>query len=258
MNRVKYAFDTFKTLKCFDIVPHSTLLEMFNKVEKHCYFLNSNKWVDDIEDIPLRFRFTPEGGNSAVIKSDVHRMSMDYLGERWDSWIYFTIPHEFINKFQTRTLETRVVSIFRTFMQECIDKDLDWGNVTRLSDEYDEKYPDLYQTVSYTPFFPFWRYLMFVDQFNTIWRDGLVYPIVYNSTCNIFKRGSHRSLMIAGTGHDIPIFVQYPINAPDSWEIKINDGITDDNLVLVPNVKTKTLTFLKDGNEIYSTDSTRT
>ena len=97
-------------------------------------------------------------------------------------------------------------------MQECLDKDLTDAEVYNLQLEYDKKYPEDYPLPTKRLMRPGWRFDNKVSQFTSVRKSGIFFPIAYPNyhTGGIFKRGTHRAMVFAATGNDVPIFVHHP------------------------------------------------
>jgi len=277
MNRVRYAFEEFKDLKSFDIIPYQDIIDRYNSIQMSTYNDSLEKSDKNTQPVnstkekfnpklawkkhpPLRFRYqSPNTGLSTLVKADTASMDMQGLGETWDHFAYFTIPYEFVNKFQTKVLENQIITPFRLFMKEAITQGLGPKEIMKLRNKYDKLYPDLYNHQDFRPKVPYWRYMLIVDQFISILYDGVVYPICYNNPSEILDRGTHRSLMMAGSYCDVPVLIWYPElggkELKEEWKIKLQPGFSDKNLYMIPDYKNKILRFYDDGEELEYTNN---
>lgn len=228
MSIPKYFFNTFTDLKPFDILSNQQIVDRYTKTEEllfktDCLHIEnkgkSGPVYDPTAEVhkPIHFMFTPEGLpiESQGVKSDITSMKLFNYGKKWSHWVYLTIPKEFILKYQKHTVDNHVeslVKIFRQFMQECIDKNLSDKKCYELQLKYDEKYPEDYPLGTHRLMRPGWRFDNKVSQFISVRKSGIFFPIAYpNHEDNVILfRGTHRALVFATLGYDVPIFVQHP------------------------------------------------
>lgn len=231
MNRVKYAHTAFEGLKCFDIIPHEELLRRYNSVEQIHIDNNENsagsfRGPTNTELDPsyigkplkplVHFIERIQVGDVTNCKADTTSMDMKGLGKYYDSWLYLTIPQEYIQKYQKRVLgnlSEKHVKIFINFIKEVYDNKLTDKEIIELKNTYDNLYPETYPLEHKRPERyakrPAWRFDLEVSMVHSVIREGIMFPICFNSIQHIMKRGSHRALIFAHTGNDVPIFVQY-------------------------------------------------
>ncbi len=103
--------------------------------------------------------------------------------------------------------------------------------VKKLISKYDKNYS---KTGNFKNYFRVvedlkWSQDLEIGQYITIKENGIIYPICFNSTTHIFKRGTHRSLFLAHTKSDVPIFIQYPklndSEMVEDWDIKLEGNL---------------------------------
>jgi len=175
-------------------------------------------------------------------------MDMTGLGKTWTHFLYLELPYEFFNEFQTRVHSNDDVSIYRKFLDE-IGNEKDTEKIQELVDKYDELYPELYSFKNYFRVVTDlkWRQDLEVGQYMTIRDNGIIYPICFNSNRFILSRGTHRTLFLAHTKSDVPVFIQYPkLNGKDmseNWDIELAKNFSEKTILRV-NVKNKTIKFL--------------
>ena len=265
-SRVRYWFDTFKHLKSFDIVPYQEVIDLYLKNQS---LLEENKFEklggdnerpinSDIEELekdgfwhgfpPRYYNIDPMGKKVSIAKADVVSMDMTGLGKTWTHFIYLELPYKFFNEFQTRVHSNDDVSIYRKFLDE-IGNEKDTEKIQELVDKYDELYPELYSFKNYFRVVTDlkWRQDLEVGQYMTIRDNGIIYPICFNSNRFILSRGTHRTLFLAHTKSDVPVFIQYPkLNGEDiseDWDIELAKNFSEKTMLRV-NVKNKTIKFL--------------
>ena len=182
-----------------------------------------------------------------MAKADVISMDMSGVGNTWDKFLYLTLPYDLINKYMTNMHDNEDVSIARKFITEVEDKvgwdGEEWKNIEK---KYDELYPatsqytDLYETHTCIK----WKQDFDIRQYISIQKNGLLFPICYNSMYHMLRRGTHRAVLLAMTKSDVPIFLQVPnekhykVTTPkffggkrlEMW-VDINDKKLDFNLV---------------------------
>ena len=228
MSKPNYYFSTFSDLKPFDILSNDEVVNRYTKTEELLHktddLSTNNKGksgpvYDPTVEIhkPIHFMYTPKGIpiERQGVKSDITSMKLYNYGKKWTHWIYLTIPKEFILQNQRHTVDNHVeplVKIFRQFMQECIDKNLSDNKCYELQLKYDEKYPEDYPLNTHRLMRPGWRFDNKVSQFISVRKSGIFFPIAYpnHEDSVIFFRGTHRALVFATLGYDVPIFIQHP------------------------------------------------
>ena len=274
MNRVKYAYDFFKHLKSFDILPYQEVVNLYTQTQTHLDSIipeskkskntNDRPINSDIEPVkkgtwwdgfpPKMFNVDTLGLETVNAKSDTTSMDMRRLNKSWDHWIYFTLPYEFVKEFQVRTGDSEYISTFRRFMRECISNNLNNEQVIKLREKYDKELYRFYPVETWRPKWPSWRHDLFVGQFYSIWKQGIIYPIAYNSDNSILRRGTHRSFMLAHTDSDVPIFLQYPVLGGKPidkiWEIKIFNTFGGKTMWMEPDFKNKKLKFFNNKKDL--------
>lgn len=234
MDNVKYKFSDFDKYKSFDIVPYQNVINDYLSVESKLGALGLNKSGNTSgpkfsDRFPETFTKEYSSQHKPLIyfldtvkvpfdatgcKADVTVMDMNKLDRNWDHWVFFTIPKEFILQYQERVLDNKsieLVNIFREFMDTCLKNNLTTEQIIELGQEYDLKYPDPYPFPTYRPMRPGWRFDLEISMFVSVIKTGIVYPITYNSSIDILRRGTHRALIFATVGYDVPIFFQHPV-----------------------------------------------
>lgn len=234
MDNVRYKFKEFYKYKSFDIIPYQEVVDDYISVETKLNNLGLNKtgkrsgprfsdrfpetntkeWSQNNK--PLIY-FLEDGKvpfDATGCKADVTSMDMNKLGFDWSHWVFFTIPREFILKYQERVLDNKskeLVDIFRNFMQTCLDGQYTKEEIIELGRVYDKRYPDPYPFPTPRPMRPGWRFDLEISMFASVIETGIVYPITYNSQYDILRRGTHRALIFATVGYDVPIFFKHPV-----------------------------------------------
>ena len=266
---VNYYFDTFEHLKSFDIVPYQDMIDLYLKNQS---LLDENKFEklggdnerpvnSDVEEVdhkgfwlgynPRYYNINPIGDTITQAKADVVSMDMAGVGKTWDDFIYLELPSWLFNKYQTAVHSNRDVSIFRKFMDEVDKTDLSSENVLKLKDEYDEKYKNDGKYVDYFGDFndPAWRLDLDVSQYISIKKDGLIYPIMFNSQTHAFTRGTHRALFLAHTGSDVPFIIQYK-KGRRRWQVELAENFDEKNVIMDVDLNKKSLKFYREGKKL--------
>ena len=260
---VRYWGENFKKFNHFDIIHYKDVVEAYIKTSNelkpnHEKFgwnerpINSD--VDNLDDTknwngfdPVYFNIDPTEEPVVMAKADVISMDMSGVGNTWDKFLYLTLPYDLINKYMTNMHDNEDVSIARKFITEVEDKvgwdGEEWKNIEK---KYDELYPatsqytDLYETHTCIK----WKQDFDIRQYISIQKNGLLFPICYNSMYHMLRRGTHRAVLLAMTKSDVPIFLQVPnekhykVTTPkffggkrlEMW-VDINDKKLDFNLV---------------------------
>ena len=132
-------------------------------------------------------------------------------------------------KKQTSHLWQPNLDILNKFFNE-VDWDGDWKT---LMDEYDKKYPQKHITNKQEGEFS-WRANFSIDWFLSIRDEGIISPLVLNSTEKLFNRGSHRCFNIGQCGYDLPLFIPMGlVNKKGKAPITIStESYFDDSLEL--------------------------
>jgi len=267
---VNYYFDTFNHLTSFDIVPYQDMIDLYLKNQSLLEQSGKEKLGgdnerpvnSDVEEVdhkgfwlgynPRYYNINPIGDTITQAKADVVSMDMAGVGKTWDDFIYLELPSWLFNKYQTAVHSNRDVSIFRKFMDD-VDKIfiLEKERILKLKDEYDEKYKDIGKYIDYFGDYKdhAWRLDLDVAQYVSIKKDGLIYPIMFNSIKHAFSRGTHRALFLAHTGSDVPFVLQYP-RGETEWEVKLAENFDEKHVKMKVNLKEKSLKFYRDGKEL--------
>ena len=268
-SQVRYWFDTFKHLKSFDIVPYQEMIDLYMK--NHT-LLHSERFEklggdnerpvnSDVEKVdhkgfwlgysPAYFNIDPIGTKVTQAKADVISMDMTGVGKTWDDFIYLELPSWLFNKYQTAVHSNRDVSIFRKFMNDLDKTNFKRYNVLKLKGKYDKKYKDIGKYIDFYGDFEDhqWRLDLDIGQYISIKKNGLLYPIMFNSIKYAFSRGTHRALFLAHTGSDVPFVLQYP-RGETEWEVKLAENFDEKHVKMKVNLKEKSLKFYRDGKEL--------
>lgn len=222
-NKVRFFTDDFIHLKPFDIVPYQKVIDMYLNTHKKLKGigqhrgagknerpLNSKK--ENIDKSAFWFGYEPYltyVNKTVQTKADIISMDMAGVYESWDHFLYLTIPGKLINRHMNSVFENDDLTVAREFLDE-VDK-FNLQDYSKLEQKYNEKHPEKTQYIDY--FGPNenlkWSQDLYFDQYLSIKQKGLLYPICYNNTSYIFKRGTHRAWFLARTESDIPIFIIY-------------------------------------------------
>ena len=266
---VKYWFETFKSLKSFDIVPYQEMVDLYLKNQS---LLDGSKFEklggknerpinSDVEKVdhdgfwlgynPRYYNIDPLGTKVTQAKADVVSMDMTGVGKTCDDFIYLELPSWLFNKYQTAVHSNRDITYFKKFMNDVDKTDLSKESVLKLKDEYDNKYKDIAKYVDYFGDFqdPAWRLDLDVGQYVSIKQNGLIYPIMFNSINYAFTRGTHRALFLAHTNSDVPFVMQYP-KRRKRWQIKLSENFDEKSVIMDVDLNKKSLKFYRDNIEL--------
>lgn len=266
---VNYYFDTFEHLKSFDIVSYQDMIDLYltnqSLLDKGSFEKlggdNERPVNSDVEEIdedgfwlgynPRYYNINPIGDTITQAKADVVSMDMTGLGKTWDDFIYLELPSWLFNKYQTAVHSNRDVKYFREFMNDVDKTDLTRDSVLKLKDEYDEKYKDVGKYVDYFGDFndPAWRLDLDVSQYVSIKKDGLIYPIMFNSIKYAFSRGTHRALFLAHTESNVPFVMQYK-RGTTKWQVELAENFDEQNVIMDVDLNKKSLKFYRDKVEL--------
>ena len=275
---VNLSYNFFKKYKNFDIVPYQQVVDSYIETQTYIDNIKENQGGDNYKPInsdkekidkngfwfgysPAYYDFDPVGNGVVKVKADVVSMDMQGLNKRWDSFLYLELPKELFLTYQKGVHSNPDITLFKQFMEESISKNLTDEEIVILSEIYDNLYPE---QLSLKNFFreynsPAWRLDLNINQFISIKNQGLIYPICFNSTYGILSRGTHRAIMLAACGSDIPVFIQYPAlngdNLDFEWKIKLAERYGDNDMYFIPDNKEKKLTFYKNNEKISSFNS---
>lgn len=229
LTKVNYWLPYFDDLNHFDILDYQDVIDRYIKTHNHLKPNHEtqgwnerpiNSEVDLIEKgafwdgfDPMYFNIDPTGEKVVMAKADVISMDMQGYGKTWDKFIYLTLPYELINSYMSNLHDNENVTIARKFIRE-VENSVGWeGDAWKdIEEKYDNEYPD---TSTYTDMFEThtcikWKQDFDIRQYISIQKNGLLYPICYNSMYYMLRRGTHRAVLLAMTGSDIPIFLQVP------------------------------------------------
>lgn len=253
MSYIDFYFNTFNKYKPHNFYSTEELSSSYYEVENklsEIYESNTGEFrgsydssVGEVVDKkPLQHLVASSGfTDSTYAKADITAMDLNGFNKRWNKWIYLTLPKEFILDYQKTTFDNRVpelVDIFKSFAKEVIDNKLNEKQTHLLSKEYDIKYCKNYPHKTWRPQRPGWRFDLEVSMLWSIISKGIIFPIVYNNNSEILERGTHRSLLFALAGNDVPFFVQnnieehydgvtrlvtYPSFSPESYTLEFDN-----------------------------------
>ena len=276
---VKYSYNFFKKYNNFDIVPYQEAVDSYLETQDFLLKTYENYGGDNLRPInsdkekidkngfwsgfpPAYFNLSLTGKEPVNVKADVVSMDMAGLNSEWDHFAYFEIPFQIFKQYQKSVHSNSDISIFKVFMHECIEKNLDEDSIINLAKDYDKKYPEKKDIQTYFRKYQDykWRTDLVVDQFISIKKNGLIYPICFNYHKGIFERGTHRAIMLAYTNSKVPIFIRYPQlgkgKLKRKWKIKLSNNFGEGDMYFIPDLKEKKLTFYK-GNEKISSFNSR-
>ncbi len=234
---IKWKSDVFKHLNNFDIVTMDEIIDMYKKQYEHLiddgyepthkddkfgYKIVKDKMFEKIKFNGLGLR----KGNNRIqldLSNKTHRYGKDYL-----NYLFYIVPNHILKK-QTSHLWQPNLDILNKFFNE-VDWDGDWKT---LMDEYDKRYPQKHITNKQEGEFS-WRANFSIDWFLSIRNDGIISPLVLNSTEKLFNRGSHRCFNIGQCGYDLPLFIPMRlVNKKGKAPITIStESYFDDSLEL--------------------------
>ena len=265
-SRVNYWFDTFEHSNSFDIVPYLDVVDLYLKnqslldksgkeklggdnerpINSDIEKLDNNKFWSGFN--PRYYNIDPMGKKVSIAKADVVSMDMCGLNKSWTHFIYLELPYEFFNEYQTSVHSNDDVSVYRKFLND-LGNEGDTEKIEELISLYDKKYPKINSFKNYFRVVESlkWRQDLEVGQYMSIRDNGIIYPICFNTSEHILNRGTHRTLFLAHTKSDVPIFVQYPKltgkEIQGDWDIKLEKNFKDKSLMRI-NMKNKTIKFL--------------
>ena len=277
-DQVRYWTDSFQSYRPFDIIPyqevvdrymnnHSTLNSTYERFGDNERPINSDK--EELKDGEFWNGFPPvyhnigaDQGGFTMAKADVISMDMTGLGERWSHFMYLVLPKDFINTYMTNLHDNDDVSVIRKFIDEVESTPEGWetSNWKKIEEKYDKLYPavseytDYYETHTCIK----WKQDFDILQYISLKTKGLLYPICYNSPFFILGRGTHRAVLLAKSGSDVPIFVQFPsldLKYKEEYIIKTPLFFKGSELEIRVNLEKKKLTFFIDNKEVGFTKS---
>ena len=232
---MNYRYNIFNKFKVNSFYSHDLVSDAYLKVESllsQGYKKTGGDysgWYDSskphrVKTSPVQHRVSESSFDCTLAKCDFTLMDMNGYGEIWDKWFYFNLPREFILDYQTRVLDNKIpelVSIFKEFCTKVVNNKLSFEETIKLGEQYDKKYPNQYPLPTPRPQRPGWRFDLEVSMLWSVINDGIIFPIAYNNTLEILERGTHRALIFALTGNDVPIFVQNDLIHSDGKVIKL-------------------------------------
>jgi hypothetical protein len=263
-SKVKYWFDVFTDLESFDVIPYQDVIELYNKTEKKIRTevrseendgTNSTPFNSDVDKIdhdgfwfgypPKTYMLRSDDDSETVSKSDVVSMDMVGLNKTWDSFMYLEIPSIFFDKYQKSVCSNSNVEIYREFLKEIDTTDLKPEAIDKISNEFDMRYPDKIPIVNFFRTYDefAWRIDLDVKQYISMKRNGIIYPICYNSTEGMLHRGTHRMLFLSSLGSSVPVFLQYPKTPKIPWEVKLGEYFGKGDTTMIIDIQNKKLEF---------------
>ena len=273
VSQVRFWTDYFKSYSPFDLIPyqevvdkymnnHSSLNKDYERFGNNERPINSDK--EELKEGEFWNGFPPvfhnigsDHGGFTMAKADVISMDMTGLGERWSHFMYLTLPKDLINTYMTNLHDNDDVSTIRKFIDEVENTEKGWeeSNWKQIEEKFDKIYPE---TSEYTDYYEThkcikWKQDFDILQYISLKTKGLLYPICYNSPFFILGRGTHRAVLLAKTGSDIPIFVQFPsldLNYSDEYIISTPKFFNKSELKIRVNLKEKKLTYIINEKEI--------
>ena len=266
---VNYYFDTFNDLKSFDILSYDELVELYltnNSILHESTTEKLGGWNErpinsDVEEIeeggfwygydPVYFNVAPDGEELVQIKADVVSMDMQGLNREWSHFIYFELPHRLINDYMTAMHDCPDVSTARKFIVEVESTEKEWDeeNWKSIMKKYDKKYP---KKSSYADYFEThekefeWRMDFNPYLYINMKNNGIIYPVCYNDKYHMLDRGTHRTVLLAQSKSDVPIFLQYPNMDLDEnivYDIKTPKHFGGNSLRMNVDIKNKKMKF---------------
>lgn len=282
----RFYFKTFDHLKSFDILEGQEVIDLYlknhrllgeegreksggdneeplfnhtHKIDEKAFwsgYAPSYYELETFKDNNVEGRKGMSYSKDAFAKADVISMDLSGLNETWTHFIYLELPNLLFTEYQTKVHSNPDVRIFKKFAKSVMKSDQfnDKDNVVRLAEKYDKLYPEF---TIIENFFDkkkemAWRADLEITQFLSIKNNGLIYPILYPQSHAIFGRGTHRALMHAILGFDVPIFMQVP-TFPDKekrWKVEMADMFSVPDVTFNINMEKKELSFFTK-NELF-------
>ena len=284
----KFYFNTFDHLKSFDTLKGEEVIELYLKNHKLLGEVGYEKrggtteaplfddkdnikqdefWsghppayfsVSDISNYEVGGKKANYFSKEAFAKADVISMDMSGLNKTWTHFIYLELPKELLIKYQNKVHSNPNIDIFKKFAEEALTDNLSVKEVIELAHSYDIRYPEAHQIKD---FFEAreeiaWRADLDLTQLISIKENGLIYPILYNQSHGIFGRGTHRAIIQALVGFDIPIFLRIPNigTEQDRWNVTMADMFNLPNVNFDIDLTNRNLTFYSDKKAINLND----
>tara|TARA_Y100000310_G_scaffold341337_1_gene440166 strand:+ start:915 stop:1928 length:1014 start_codon:yes stop_codon:yes gene_type:complete len=151
-----------------------------------------------------------------------------------DKFIYIEIPKEIINKYMVMTTNKVSITIARDFVDE-VESTIGWEDLESIKPiikKYDNKYPH-------------WNHDFPIFAYSKIKLFGLIFPIIRLSPFNLIAAGSHRLIMTALSGNDIPFLIPIPFDTTsnkksrtllNNWAIPSTEPFFKDDTELWINI----------------------
>lgn len=271
--KVRYWKEAFKTFNHFDIVTYDAVVDKYLEVnnglkaEYEDFGWNERPINSEIDELtpganwegydPKYFSIGPSGEPIVKAKADVISMDMIGLGKDWSHFIYLELPYELVNNYMTNMHDNDDVSILRAFIETVENSPRGWetDNYKRIEKEFDDIFPE---TSTYTDMYEThtcikWKQDFDIQQYISIKKNGILFPICYNSEKHMLRRGTHRAVLLAMTKSDIPIFLQYPgidIDTNKVYKVYTPEFFKGGALTMEVDVTNKRLKFSINSKEV--------
>lgn len=259
-SEVRYWGNNFTKYNNFDIVDYQEVVDVYIKTSNELkpnydkFGWNErpiNTKVDKVDENanwrgydPVYFNIDPTNESIVMAKADVISMDMYGVGETWDKFIYLTLPYELINNYMTNLHDNDDVTIAREFITE-VENTVGWDGDQwkEIEAKYDKIYPE---TSTYTDMYEThtcikWKQDFDIRQYISIKKNGLLFPICYNETYHMLRRGTHRAVLLAMTKSDVPIFLQLP--KEKEYRVNTPKFFGGKHLQMYVDIPNKKLTF---------------
>jgi hypothetical protein len=283
--RKRFYFDTFEHLSSFDILKGEEVIDLYLKnhllLGKEGHEKQGGDNAEPLFDTkhnidPTAFwngyspayyeiesfkNYSDKGRKGitysadAFAKADVVSMDLSGLNDTWTHFIYLELPNKLFVDYQDKVHSNPDINIFKKFVNSVLEKDLNKEEIIGLAEIYDKRHPEF---ITFDNYFGkdeqiAWRADIELTQLVSIKETGLIYPILYPQTHGIFKRGTHRAIIHALLGFDVPIFMQVPIDieSRNEWKVEMADMFSLPNVTFTVDIENKKLQYYTDNTEIH-------